>query len=265
MAKTLVFIFFILQYAYVSAQDEIVIAGDNLPGNDTVWVYKPAGYNRINKYPAVYLLHGINGDYSSWGRLVNLQHYADKYGFIIVCPDGFKDSFYFNSPRIKNLQYELFFVTSLYPKILNAYTIDSTKVFITGLSMGGAGAMYLFLRNHHLFLSAASTSGVLDLGFSNSKSSLKRLLGDNYSESSIISTYSAISYLENISGTDKQILFDCGTEDHLYECNNLFRKRCDELKIMATYISQPGTHSSAYWSKSIEYHFKFFGSLISQP
>ncbi|MFO7655871.1 MAG: alpha/beta fold hydrolase [Bacteroidales bacterium] len=265
MAKALVFIIILFQGAYICAQEELVISNNQLPGNDTVWVYTPSGYNVSQKYPAVYMLHGINGNYSSWGRLVNLQHYADKYGFIIVCPDGFKDSFYFNSPRIKNSQYELFFVNSLYTTILDRYAIDSSKVFITGLSMGGAGAMYLFLRNPQLFLSAASTSGVLDLSCSNSKSSLKRLLGDDYTEGIKYSKFSAISYLENISNTGKQILFDCGTEDHLYECNNMFRKRCDVLKLKATYISQPGAHCSSYWAKSIRYHFDFFNSLISQP
>lgn len=220
-----------LNFAMLSAQDEVIYYSGKIPGNDTVWVFKPSDYNVSQKYPAIYLLHGISGKYSSWSRLVNLQEYADYYQFIIICPDGFFDSYYLNSPLIENSQFESFFTDELYPQILGKYMIDSSKIFITGLSMGGAGAMYLFLRNHKLFLSAGSTSGVLDLNYSKSKRKLLGLLGNYTNHKQVFNDYSAIAFLENIQETDKQIIFDCGTEDHLYECNNMFRKKCDELKI----------------------------------
>ena len=255
--------FYILNFTWCSAQDQLVLPSERLPGNDTIWVFKPADYHINQLYPTVYLMHGLGGKYSSWSNLVNLQNYADKYRFIIVCPDGFNDSYYLNSPLIKNSQFETFFIQELYPYILKKYAIDSSKIFISGLSMGGTGAFYIFLRNPQLFLSAASTSGVFDLNLTGSRyKSLSRLLGPYNSNKKRFDKYSVINLLDNLKGSDKQILFDCGTKDPFYKCNNDFRQKCDELGINATYISQPGSHNSRYWKKAIKQHFNFFNSLI---
>ncbi len=257
------FVLCILTYVQCSAQDELVLSSDRLPGNDTVWIFKPAGYTTNQKFPVVYLLHGLGGKYDSWNKLVNLQDYADIYGFMIICPDGFTDSYFFDSPLIKNSKFETFFTKELYPFILKKYAVDSSKIFITGLSMGGAGAMYLFIRNQQLFLGAGSTSGVFNLNDSGSKyKSLSRLLGDYLSNQKRFNEYSVINLLANLKGSDKQIIFDCGRNDPFYKSNNELNVKCDELGINATYISQPGTHNHTYWKKAIKQHFDFFRSLV---
>ena len=256
---------FLLSFHYIllSAQDQLVLKSNLIPGDDTVWVFKPLSYDTSECYPAIYMLHGIWGNYRSWDELINLQEYADKYRFIIICPDGFSDSFYLNSPVDTNWQFESFFTDILYPKMLEQYSINESKIFITGLSMGGTGAMHIFLKNPDLFLSAGSTSGVMDLNYSSCKyTSLSRILGDYDSNRQLFKSHSPVNLLQEIMGTDKHILFDCGSEDYLYESNNAFRKKCDELKIQATYISRPGKHERTYWQKSINYHFDFFNSLI---
>jgi len=160
--------------------------------NDTVWVFKPEGYDTTGKYPAVYMLHGWTGTYKSWNKLVNLQDIATSYNFIIICPDGLFNSYYFNSPLIKNSQFESFFFTELMPDINESYAIDTAKVFITGLSMGGGGAMYLFLRHPDLFLSAGSTSGLMDLSYSSTRNErLSELLGSYSSHTEVFANYSA--------------------------------------------------------------------------
>ncbi len=257
------FIFlFSLSWLLVSGQDQVILKSDHIPGNDTVWIFTPSDYDTSLKYPAVYLLHGWSGSYRSWSRLADLSEYADRYCCVIICPDGFYDSYYLESPVFSDWHYESFFVDELYPEMLTRYAIDSSRIVISGLSMGGEGAMYLFLRNPGLFLSAGSTSGVMDLSnSSNRDAALSRLLGEYATHKTIFAEHSPVNLLVNISNTDKQILFDCGSEDYLYVCNNAFRKKCDELHIPATYISQPGSHNSDYWKKSIRCHFEFFRSL----
>jgi S-formylglutathione hydrolase FrmB len=125
--------------------------------------------------------------------------------------------------------------------------------------------MYIFLKNPGLFLSAGSTSGIMDLSHSSNKyTSISKMLGDHDSNRHLFDMHSPVNLLQNITGSEKHLFFDCGSEDHLYESNNAFRKRCDELKITATYISQPGKHEESYWIKSIQHHFEFFNSLIGQ-
>ncbi len=264
MRITLSTIILCLTFLKTEGQDQLIFKSGLIPGNDTVWIFKPTKIVSNKEYPAVYILHGWSGNYRSWNKLINLQEYADKYDCIIISPDGFYDLYYLDSPLIPNCQYASFFVKELYPALLNQYPIDTINIFITGLSMGGTGAMYLFLKNPHLFKSAGSTSGVLDLSYSgNKKKKLSELLGSYDSHKKIFDEHSAINLLKNIKNSNKHILFDCGTEDYLYESNNSFRKECDKLGIKATYISQPGAHEAKYWKKSIKYHFEFFNDLIN--
>lgn len=247
----------------LNAQDRLGIKSVHLRSVDSVLVYKPAAYLDGHLYPVVYLLHGHSANFTSWSKLMNLQQTADKYGFIIVCPDGLKKSWYMNSPNKDSLQYESFFLMELMPALQKRYQIDRTKQFITGASMGGHGAMYLFLRHPDLFLSAGSTSGVLNLRYSGfKKTTLAAILGPYSEENKAFDDYSVVNLLSNISGLNKQIIFDSGTEDYLYITSRKFREKCDELKIKATYIAQPGGHTGGYWSRSMPVHFEFFHRIL---
>ncbi|WEK18068.1 MAG: alpha/beta hydrolase family protein [Candidatus Pedobacter colombiensis] len=257
---TLVFLFL-----SVRGQDTMVLKSKSLKTDDSVLVYKPAVYNVKSKYPVVYLLHGHSANFRTWARLANLQRLADTYNFIVVCPDGLKKSWYMNSPQPDSVQYEDFFMKELMPKINSVYKTNKEKIFITGNSMGGFGAMYLFLKHPDVFLSAGSTSGVLNLRHSGfKKTTIAYLLGPYSEENKAFDEFSPVNRLESIKDLKKTLIFDCGTEDYLYGANNQFRKKCDELKIKATYIAQPGAHTGPYWSKSIEAHFSFFSGLANK-
>ncbi|MVN22202.1 alpha/beta hydrolase [Mucilaginibacter arboris] len=251
--------------SFLFAQEMLVIQSENLKTSDTIWVYKPEAYTNKQKYPLVYLLHGHGGDYTSWSKLTDLQKLADEYQFLIVCPDGLKKSWYINSPHQDSTQYEDFFMKELLPAISKKYAEDPSKVFITGNSMGGYGAMWLFLKHPDVFLSAGSTSGVLNLRYSSlKKTTVAYLLGDYSDDNTLFDEYSPINLLKNIAGASKAIIFDCGTEDYLYVTAKAFREKCDELKIKATYTAQPGAHTGSYWSKSILQHFRFFAEQVTQ-
>ncbi|MDD6209258.1 MAG: hypothetical protein PUB21_01470, partial [Bacteroidales bacterium] len=86
-------IFILLFFAFsLFAQEEIIISSPRyLKANDTVWVVKPTDYDASKSYPIVYMLHGHGGDYKNYLSGGNFQDIADKYGFILVTPDGFKD------------------------------------------------------------------------------------------------------------------------------------------------------------------------------
>ena len=247
---------------FVKGQDLVVLKSKILKTKDSVLVYKPVAYSKGDKYPVVFLLHGHSANYRSWSKLVDIQNLADSYNFIVVCPDGLKKSWYMNSPVADSLQYEDFFMKELLPKIARDYSTDAQKIFITGASMGGFGAMYLFLNHPDVFLSAGSTSGVLNLRHSGfKKTTIAYLLGPYSEENKAFDEYSPVNLLDKIKDLKKTLIFDCGTEDYLYKANNQFRQKCDELKIKATYIAQPGAHTGGYWSKSIHAHFRFFQQL----
>ena len=56
------------------------------------------------KFPVLYLLHGAGGNHASWNQSTQCAQLADKYEFIILCPDGGSTSWYYDSP-IDPIQY----------------------------------------------------------------------------------------------------------------------------------------------------------------
>jgi S-formylglutathione hydrolase FrmB len=250
----------------LSAQKQHVLTSKYILKADTVWVFTPANYadNAVKSFPLIYLLHGWSGSYHQWNDIMDCQKYADEYGFIIVCPDGLYDSWYINSPVIKGSQYTDFFFMDLFPFVTKAYRVDNKNVFITGLSMGGHGALYLFEQKPELFRSAGSISGVLDLTNSRNDYRISEYLGlkKDTSDEKILKAYSVVGNIEKIAASGKEIIFSCGVADPFYNVNNEFRVKCDKAKVGATYISNPGAHNYPYWKSNIGSHFDFFKSKI---
>lgn len=243
------------------AQDQLIYQSKNLAKPDTTWVFKPKNYAQKDKLPMIFLLHGYSGNYKQWHGIMDAQKYADDFGFIIVCPDGLYNSWYLNSPVKSDQQFETFFFEELFPQVMSKYKVEEKNVFITGLSMGGHGALSLFIKHPELFKSAGSTSGGVRLSDGYGKWDLAALLGNPTKEDKVWQTFSVLSNIDRLKGTDKPFIFDCGASDFFYQANNELKQKCDELKLNATYISQPGSHNKAYWAKSIQQQFVFFKNL----
>ncbi len=246
----------------IYTQDFLVIKSSLIPMPDSVLIYRPSNIPD-KKLPMIILLHGWHQNYKYWDEVTGgLQEFSDKYDFVIACPDGLSDSWYVDSPVNPEMKVESFFVKELIPKLIDTYNVDEKNIFICGLSMGGHGAMYLFLKHQDIFKSAGSLSGTLDItAFPNSKSMLNAFgkIEDNPDNWNRNSCY---YLLDSLKGKDKEIIFDCGTEDFLYNVNKRFYEKCLDLKIKATFISQPGIHRIGYWQKTFQNHFRFFNRLV---
>ncbi len=245
-------------------QDTLTINAKYIPHTDTALVFYPKDYNPAKSYPLLFMLHGWSGNYAQWNGIVNLDSVADKDGFIIVCPDGFYNCWYINSPVEKNSQFETFFFKNLVPEIFQKFNIDKKNIFITGLSMGGHGAMYLFLRHPDFFKSAGSTSGILDITAFPNNWQISKYLGSYLKHKSRWQNYSDIYLLKNFKEKNKKIIVDCGTGDFSFKVNQAFDDSCKADGINISFFTGPGVHNAAYWSKSILRHFEFFKSLIGK-
>ena len=262
MKHYLFILFFLSRAFFLDAQDTIILRSGFIPAPDTVLVYLPDGIPDSIKKPAVYLLHGLGGYYGSWSEKTDLQLLANKYGFAVICPDGFVNSYYLNSPIKKEWQFESFFVLDLYPFMLKKYNLDRKNIFISGLSMGGHGACLLYLGHQGLFRSGASSSGVMDLTGATKSRVLRILLGDIEKHPERFRQVSAVHLAKNIRNTPKEIFFDCGTDDNLYQQNLKMKHVCDSLGVKYTFLSQTGGHQVSYWQKTIEIHFLYFRQFV---
>lgn len=252
----------------IYAQQQWILKSEYLSNPDTVLIFKPKTYDENTKYPLVYLLHGYSENYKQWSQTTDLQKLSDEYGFIIVTPEGFT-SYYINSPINKDSQYEDFFFKDLVPKVHQSFNIDDKNIFISGLSMGGYGALRYFILHHEYFNTAGSTSGALEIDYPNFKKVSQQFWGTNRMTDDLIKNlgnpttdnwnkYSISVLLKQNSNFNKPFIFDCGTDDILYSNSEDLKLLTDSLKIPTTFISQPGNHNTEYWKNSIEHHFVYF-------
>ena len=95
---------------YASKIDTLVVHSTTMNKDIKNVVITPDSYKKNGPdLPVVYLLHGAGGDHKAWlGKAPKIEAYADLYNVIIVCPDGHKTSWYFDSPKESNMQYETY-------------------------------------------------------------------------------------------------------------------------------------------------------------
>ena len=251
------------------AKKQIIINSNNLGCNDTVIIHTPTGYNG-ESLPALFLLHGWSGNWKNWSDKADLQQISDKFGFIIITPDGFYNSWYVNSVVPQGMQWRSFFNDELYPLIHKEYNLDPDKTFITGLSMGGHGAINLFLDDITRFRAAGSMSGVLNLEDTRLKSTeMVKVLGPYTPENLNYKNESAINRLDNFTSqanSDKHlrervIIVSCGKSDGLLKSSVNFAEKCDSIGLKNILILSPGNHTWNHWVYSLETHLLHFQRL----
>lgn len=218
--------------------------------------------------PVLYLLHGYSGDYANWvNKVPAVKTLVDQYGFIVVCPDGGYSSWYWDIEGNKNYQYETFVSKELVDYIDGKYDTakDRTKRGISGLSMGGHGAMYLAIRHQDTFSAVGSTAGGVDIRpFPNNWEMASRL--GSYAENpEKWNQHTVMELTHLIQPKSLEIFIDCGTEDFFFGVNERLHEKLKYMNVPHRYLSMPGGHSWDYWSKSIHYQMAFFNEVFNKP
>ena len=231
-------------------------------------VIKPADYDAAKKFPVVYLLHGAYGDYSNWiKKMPGLGNIATLYGMLIVCPDGSDNSWYFDSPVDSSYKFETHVGTEV-PEYIDSHykTIGDRKHrAITGLSMGGHGAMFLAFRHSDIFGACGSMSGVLDINSIKMKYNISKRLGDSVTNIKYYNEGSVLQLIESPLKNSLAIIIDCGLQDIMYGMNKAVHEKLIKLKIPHDYIERPGKHEWSYWINAVQYQLLFFNDFFHKP
>lgn len=124
-------------------------------------VVLPQGYDPAQSYPLLFVFHGFGGTIASMLDEAELRPYADTAGMIFVVPQGEDiggqtgwDAF---SDPLTNLDLVLF--DDLFKCSTGSFSIDPSRVHVTGMSNGGLFTGYLLATRSSLFASAAPMSG----------------------------------------------------------------------------------------------------------
>lgn len=132
-------------------------------------VYVPDGYDRdgSRRYPLLYFLHGLGDNEQTlfnsggWTLIDDLQRQHKIGEFLIVAPQGWR-SFYINSADGSFL-YSDFFLHEFMPHIERKYRAvpGRTGRAISGISMGGYGALRFAFADPQLFSAVSAQSAAL--------------------------------------------------------------------------------------------------------
>lgn len=223
-------------------------------------VITPDTYDGNKDFPVVYLLHGYSGNYSNWIKSApSMRDAADVYQTIIVCPDGAFSSWYWDSPIDPTMRYETYVSNELVAWVDSKYKTIKSRAGrgITGLSMGGHGALYLAFKHQDVFGTAGSMSGGVDIRpFPNNWEMAKRLgkyadVPENWEKNTVI------NMLHLLTPNSLALIIDCGSEDFFYRVNNNLHEKLLERNIPHDYISRPGGHNWPYWNNAVSYQLLF--------
>jgi S-formylglutathione hydrolase FrmB len=240
-------------------------------------VILPSGYDadKTNNYPVLYFLHGLGGNEQlllNSGGMNMIQDLRDakRIGeFLIVAPDA-RRSFYINS-RDGKVRYEDFFLREFLPYIESHYRVraDRKSRGITGVSMGGYGALRFALRYPELFVAVSAHSPALIETLPNIKVSsdqaaaVAAVLGKAFGSPVDAAFWQRESPFTIVKDAPRsaglQIYFDCGTDDEFgfNKGNAQFDQLLTARGIVHEFHLYPGGHDWDYFAEHLPASFEF--------
>src|SRR5687767_1363501 len=214
-------------------------------------IYTPPGFSKKNKYPVLYLLHGIGGDEKEWliggqPQVILDNLYAEKKiePMIVVMPNGRamkddrKGGNIFDSAKVQAFAtFEKDLLNDLIPFIEKKYPVikDRESRAIAGLSMGGGQSLNFGLGNLDKFAWVG--------GFSSAPNTKKpeELVPDP----------------EAAKNKLKLVFISCGDNDGLISFSKRTHDYLVEKSVPHIYYIEPGVHDFKVWKNGL-YMFSQF-------
>lgn len=282
--KNLLWLIFTFSNTLLFAQtrvDTIEVYSTSMKKNLKAAVTTPASYSKgSEKFPVLYLLHGGSGSYSDWHQKVTekdlVPRLAEEYNLIIVTPGVGPASYYYDSPLMDSVRYETYLISELIPFVDKNYRTLAKKESraITGLSMGGHGAVTLSAKHPELFIAAGSMSGVMNIDTRLWKvqedfralrvQSQKAMLGEINYDGPSFNPYTAVGLVSQMKSNGIALIIDCGVDDFLIETNRQIHQLLVENKTPHEYIERPGAHTWDYWTEALPVHLFFFSKYLER-
>lgn len=148
------------------------LKSSNLKGRGEISIYLPEKAKGSRDLPFIILLHGVYGSHFSWLYQAGVHLVLDKMmedkligPFMLVMPsDGLRGDGSGYLPH-RDRDYEKWIIEDVFAAInfhFNEITPKS-PAFISGLSMGGFGALRLGMKFHDIFSGISAHSAITDL------------------------------------------------------------------------------------------------------
>jgi S-formylglutathione hydrolase FrmB len=241
----------------------------DLPRGGTYSVFLPPSYSGgSRRYPVLYFLHDAYGDdrvlekNGVVGRLDAAMRSGALGEFVLVCPEG--DGGWFSNSHDGRRRYEDWIAGDLPKEIERTYRIlpGAASRGITGISMGGYGAVKLALRHPESYGAVSGLSAAVipmewddvQKVFFVARWQIHRVFGSSRADNSL-----AENDVWKIAGAREKwsVPFDvfllAGTEDK-YRLDRVAAQYADFLNrhgIRTTARLEPGIHDWPYWRNAM--------------
>lgn len=201
-------------------------------------------------FPVLFLLHGMFGCHRDWLEKSRISLAVEDLPLIVVMPNG-ERSFY--ADAVQGFPFGRWLGEEL-PGVIESTFHTKLPWCVTGLSMGGYGALRLALTYPQRFRSVASHSGALhftQVPFGHdepTEAEFARIAGP-----SPIGSPNDLFHLSRTIGkvARPRIWVDCGVDDHLLEANRSFHEHLLEVGYDHSYSEYPGAHDWEYWDAHV--------------
>ncbi len=218
-------------------------------------IYTPPGFSKKNRYPVLYLLHGIGGDEKEWLNGASPQNILDNLyaenkiePMIVVMPNGraMKDDRAIGNIMAPDkvqafADFEKDLLSDLIPYIEKKYSVykDNGHRAIAGLSMGGGQSLNFGLGNLNTFAWIGAFSAAPNTKLP------QELVPD----------------AEAAKNKIKLLFISCGASDGLIYFSKRTHDYLQENKIPHIYYIEPGVHDFKVWKNGLY----MFSQLIFKP
>jgi S-formylglutathione hydrolase FrmB len=235
--------------------------------------------DKARHFPILYFLHGLGDNEQlfihsgAWNLVEDMREKGELGDFLIATPEALS-SFYIDA-RDGKQRYEDFLVQEFFPYIEKRYRVALGRAnrAISGISMGGYGALHLAFRHPQLFSSVSAHSAALInklptfLAGATPNSPRSRVLGGVFGDPPDPSFWEqnspiAMARTANLAGV--KIYFDCGDEDDFgFDSGaRALDKVLTERRIPHEFHIYPGRHDATYFAErlpaSLAFHWRLF-------
>lgn len=229
-------------------------------------VMLPPGYDESNqRYPVLYMLHGVAGDSSEW-QSIGLLQAADRMmargeidPFIIVLPNGGAKYWVNHASGERWADYVVNDVVSQVDRYYRTIPSASGRA-VGGLSMGGEGALRLALTNPTTFGTAAAHSPSLRTAFDQFSPELQQIFG---SEEQWRGATPLWLVLDTDTAYGLNISLDIGEDDPWRANVQELHDRMNSRGIAHRFEVLPGEHAAEYWIDNVGRYLSYYGSAFS--
>ncbi|XXG41347.1 hypothetical protein AAC387_Pa01g1826 [Persea americana] len=251
----------------------------------TFYIYFPPSSSSSQKLPVLYWLSGLTCSDENFIIKSGAQRAASSEGVALIAPDtsprglnveGEADSwdfgvgagFYLNATQERWKNWRMYdYVVKELPKLLSEHfpQLDTSRASISGHSMGGHGALTIYLKNIDKYKSVSAFAPIVNpINCAWGQKAFSNYLGGNKADWEEYDATSLISKFNNIS---TPILIDQGEDDKFLPDQLLahkFEEACKKVNAPLVLRMQPGyDHSYFFISSFIDDHIRHHAQALN--